>query len=171
MYSDNHLSRRRAKALYEYLKLLENSKKKIDLLQIFFHLLKINFLPSELKTKFEKSRNFSNEDISELKSCLEKKLLRTEKSKQENLIDDFNDYVEDFFDETIPNEYKMKYPKEFQKLCEKIYSIFSEKEVDEVKSKNQIKRSFKNKIKNFVKDFLLMQENQLCSAQSELGLF
>ena len=60
MYSDNHLSRRRAKALYEYLKLLENSKKKIDLLQIFFHLLKIKFLPSELKTKFEKSRNFSN---------------------------------------------------------------------------------------------------------------
>ena len=52
MYSDNHLSRRRAKALYEYLKLLENSKKKIDLLQIFFHLLKIKFLPSELKTKF-----------------------------------------------------------------------------------------------------------------------
>ena len=90
------------------------------MLQIFFHLLKINFLPSELKTKFEKSRNFSNEDISELKSCLEKKLLRTEKSKQENLIEDFNDYVEDFFDETIPNEYKMKYPKEFQKLCEKI---------------------------------------------------
>ena len=93
MYSDNHLSRRRAKTLYEYLKLLENSKEKIDLLQIFFHLLKINFLPSELKTKFEKSRNFSNEDISELKSCLEKKLLRTEKSKQENLIEDFNDYV------------------------------------------------------------------------------
>ena len=60
----------------------------------------------------------------------------------------------------------MKYPKEFQKLCEKIYSIFSEKEVDEVKSKNQIKRSFKNKIKNFVKDFLLMQENQLFSSST-----
>lgn len=166
MYSENHLSRRREKALFEYLKLLENSKKKIDLLQFFFHLLKINSLPSELKTKFEKSRNFSKEDISEIKSVLEKKLLRTEKSKQENLIEDFNDYVEDFFDETIPPEYKMKYPKEFQKICEKIYSIFSEKELDEVKSKNQIKRSFKNKIKNFVKDFLLMQENQLFSSST-----
>lgn len=73
MYSDNHLSRRREKALYEYLKSLENSKKKIDLLQIFFHLLKINSLPTDLKSKFEKSKSFSNEDISELKSCLEKK--------------------------------------------------------------------------------------------------
>lgn len=36
MYADNHISRRREKALYEYLKSLENSKKKIDLLQIFF---------------------------------------------------------------------------------------------------------------------------------------
>ena len=149
MYSDNHLSRRRAKALYEYLKLLENSKKKIDLLQIFFHLLKINFLPRELKTKFEKYKSFSNEDILELKLCLEKSLLGTEKSKQERLIEDFNDYMDDFFDETIPPEYKMKYPKEFQKLCEKIYSIFSEKELDEINSENQIKRSFKNKIKNF----------------------
>lgn len=36
MYFENHLSRRREKALFEYLKLLENSKKKIDLLQFFF---------------------------------------------------------------------------------------------------------------------------------------
>ena len=141
MYSDNHLSHRRAKALYEYLKLLENSKKKIDLLQIFFHLLKINFLPTDLKVKFEKNKSFSNEDILELKLCLEKSLLGTEKSKQERLIEDFNDYVDDFFDETIPPEYKMKYPKEFQKLCEKIYSIFSEKELDEINSENQIKRN------------------------------
>lgn len=57
----------------------------------------------------------------------------------------------------------MKYPKEFQKLCEKLYFIFSEKELDEIKLENQIKRSFKNKIKNFGKDFLSMQENQLFS--------
>ena len=166
MYSEKHLSRRREKALFEYLKSLENSKKKIDLLQVFFHLLKINSLPSELKTKFEKSRNFSNEDILELKLCLEKSLLGTEKSNQERLIEDFNDYMDDFFDETIPPEYKMKYPKEFQKLCEKIYSIFSEKELDEINSENQIKKSFKNKIKNFGKDFLSMQENQFFSSST-----
>ena len=160
-FSEN-TTRRRTKALYKYLEYLESSNKsEIDSFQFSFQLSQINFVPINLKNKFKNTKSIKKDKLTKLKSVLEKNLNEKQKSNEEKLIEDFYDFIEDFFDDSIPDEYKLKYPKELQNLWEKIISQFSIDELEAIKSKNQLKSSFRNKVKTFEQKFLSTNKIQL----------